>query len=121
MSASTHTPHELATALTRLNRRSKYGAETTIVEGRGFHSKREAARYQELRLLEQAGAITELVCQVRFRLTAHGKSICSFVADFVYYEGGQMVIEDAKGYRTPTYRLKKKLFEAEYRRPIREV
>jgi|SRR3990172_2726379 len=114
-------PQELAAGFRRLNRRSKYNSKTKTVEGRTFHSIREANRYQELRLMERAGAIRDLCCQVRFRLTAHGKPICVFVADFTYYEDGQLVVEDAKGFRTPTYRLKAKLFAAEYRREIREV
>ena len=40
--------------------------------------------------------------------------------DFVYREGGTLVFEDFKGYRTQLYRCKKRHFEAEYR-PIRET
>ena len=31
------------------------------------------------------------------------------MADFTYYENGEYVVEDCKGYRTDTYKLKKKL------------
>lgn len=35
---------------------------------------------------------------------------CEYVADFVYKDGhGRTVVEDAKGYRTDVYKLKKKL------------
>jgi len=115
------TPQELAVAFRRLNRRSKYGANRTTVLGQTFDSKREADRYLDLRLLERAGAITNLQRQVVFRLTAHGQPICHWIADFTYTEHGELVVEDAKGFRTPTYKLKKKLFEAEYKRVIREV
>ena len=36
---------------------SKYGNKKTIVDGIPFDSKKEAARYQELRLLDEAGEI----------------------------------------------------------------
>lgn len=41
-------------------KKSKYGAVKTEVDGIMFDSKREASRYQELRLLEQAGEIANL-------------------------------------------------------------
>lgn len=41
-------------------KKSKYGAVKTEVDGIKFDSKHEALRYQELRLLEQAGEITNL-------------------------------------------------------------
>jgi hypothetical protein len=47
-------------------KKSKYGAVKTEVDGIMFDSKREASRYQELRLLEQAGEITNLRLQVPF-------------------------------------------------------
>lgn len=47
-------------------KKSKYGAVKTEVDGIMFDSKREAKRYQELRLLEQAWEITNLRLQVPF-------------------------------------------------------
>jgi len=35
---------------------NKYGAKKTVVDNITFDSKKEAARYQELKLLEKAGA-----------------------------------------------------------------
>ncbi|WP_416330384.1 DUF1064 domain-containing protein, partial [[Clostridium] innocuum] len=58
---STQTPTEKP-------KKSKYGAVKTEVDGIMFDSKREASRYQELRLLEQAGEITNLRLQVPFEL-----------------------------------------------------
>ncbi|WP_416330616.1 DUF1064 domain-containing protein, partial [[Clostridium] innocuum] len=49
-------------------KKSKYGAVKTEVDGIKFDSKHEALRYQELRLLEQAGEITNLRLQVPFEL-----------------------------------------------------
>lgn len=98
--------------------KSKYHAAKTVVDGITFDSKREAKRYQELKLMERAGKIRGLRRQVRFELLpafdAGGKHYrpTSYVADFVYTDAksGKEVVEDCKGYRTDTYRLKAKMF-----------
>ena len=92
----------------------KYGNVATVVDGRRFASKKEAARYQALRVLETAGAITALECQPSYRLEAHGWLICRYLADFRYVVAGtgQMVVEDVKGVRTPAFVLKKRLMLA---------
>jgi len=42
-------------------------------------------------------------------------TIGSYRADFTYVnEDGQPIVEDVKGFRTPVYRLKKKLMRALY-------
>lgn len=97
---------------------SKYHATKTVIDGITFDSKREAKRYQELKLLERAGAIRDLKRQVRYELIpafdVGGKHYrpTSYVADFVYTDTatGAEVVEDCKGYRTDVYRLKAKLF-----------
>ena len=48
--------------------RPKYRAVPTVIDGIRFASKAEARRYGELRLLEQAGEIRDLVRQPRFAL-----------------------------------------------------
>lgn len=47
---------------------SKYNSKKTVVDGQKFDSKKEARRYQELLLLEKAGAIKNLSRQVKFVL-----------------------------------------------------
>lgn len=49
-------------------RRRKYGNTKITVDGIQFDSKREAARYQELKLLERAGVISFLQRQTKFQL-----------------------------------------------------
>lgn len=90
----------------------KYSAVPTTVDGIRFHSKGEAMRYQELRLLEQAGAISGLELQPKFKLEVNGVKIGDYVADFRYTEAGKVVTEDYKGMKTPVYNLKKKLMLA---------
>ena len=106
---------------------SKYGAKKVQVDGITFDSKKEASRYQVLKLMEQAGAIQNLELQKRFELIpsfkVDGKTIrgITYKADFCYYENGQYVVEDVKGYRTDVYKLKAKLFAYRYGFQIKEI
>jgi hypothetical protein len=95
---------------------SKYHNVKTVVDGISFSSKKEAARYQKLKLLEKAGEISGLQLQKRFSLEVSGTRVCTYVADFFYHEnnGFKIIIEDCKGFKTPVYRLKKKLMKACY-------
>ena len=42
-------------------KQNKYGNEKTVVDGITFASRKEASRWQELKMLEKAGEITGLV------------------------------------------------------------
>lgn len=107
--------------------RSKYHAKRTTVDGITFDSKREADRYLVLKSMEEDGAIEDLRRQVRYELMpafdVDGKHYrpVFYVADFVYMEDGEEVVEDVKGMRTDTYRLKSKLFARRYGKAIRET
>lgn len=59
--------------------------------------------------------------QVRFPLEVNGVLVCHYVADFVYVEAGRRVVEDAKGFRTPIYKLKRRLMLALHNVEIRET
>lgn len=104
-------------------RRGKYNARKTEVDGFVFDSRKEAARYQELKLLERAGEITNLVMQVRYPCVINGEAICSYIADFEYITTAddKLHTEDVKGFKTDVYKLKKKLVEALYKIKIEEV
>lgn len=102
--------------------RPKYGNRRVTIDGINFASVKEGTRYGQLKLLERAGAIQNLQLQPRFLLMVAGKKICTYVGDFQYLEkDGGVVVEDAKGFKTPEYKLKAKLFEAVVGFPIREV
>src|SRR5262249_2252726 len=105
----------------RTMRRSKYANEATTVHGVRFDSRREARRWLELKLLEGAGLISELRRQVRFELVVNELPVCAYVADFVYREDEEVVVEDAKGMRTREYRIKARLMRACHGIVIREV
>lgn len=102
-----------------MSRQGKYGvaskAERTSREGVVFDSKGELARWEELRLLERSGEVSELRRQVEYPLVVGGVKIGSYVADFTYLDHrGRHIVEDFKGVRTPVYRLKAGLVLALY-------
>ena len=106
---------------------SKYHSKKIEVDGMTFDSRKEYRRWCELSLLERAGKITDLQRQIEYVLIPtqyephtvgkngalkRGKVIereCSYRADFVYYENGNLVVEDVKGFKTADYKIKKKL------------
>jgi hypothetical protein len=102
---------------------NKYRNVRTVVDGKNFASRREANRYTELKLLERGNLISNLETQVRFALNVNGLLISHYVADFKYFDKGKKawVIEDAKGFATDVYKLKKKLVRALYGIEIVEV
>lgn len=103
-------------------RPSKYRNRKTEVDGILFDSKREAARYAELKMLERAGEIRGLELQPVFPVAVNGQKICKYIADFRYTDrAGREVVEDAKGVKTDVYRLKKKLVRALFGIEIEEV
>lgn len=102
---------------------SKYHSKITMVGDKKFHSHKEADRFVELTLMEKAKAIQDLKTQVSFPLikkSSYGREI-KYIADFVYYENGVMVVEDTKGFRTDVYRLKKRMMAELYGIEIKET
>lgn len=105
-------------------RNNKYGVaakEDRTVDGIVFASKKEATRYGELKLLQDAGKIFNLALQPKWKIVINEVHVCSYIGDFRYLENGQLIIEDAKGVATPVYRLKKKLMKAVHGILIKEV
>lgn len=112
--------------LTRM--RSKYGNRKTTHNGVTYDSRKEAKRGSELLLLERAGAIQNLRRQVRYELIPSqridGKVVerpIHYIADFVYEEDGETVVEDTKGYKTADYIIKRKLMLWRHGIRIKEV
>lgn len=125
-----------------MKKTNKYHAQKCVVNGIEFDSRKEGRRYQELLLLERAGAIQNLKLQVKYvlipaqyetyerygkrgqRLT-DGKRLlekeCSYVADFVYEENGKAVVEDTKGFKTKDFIIKRKLLLWVHKIRIKEV
>ena len=103
---------------------TKYKAKKTIVDGITFDSMKESKRYVQLKELEKSGKITDLQLQVKYILfdkSKYGRKL-SYIADFVYLnDKNEEVIEDVKGFKTPVYRLKKRVFEEKYHKVINEI
>lgn len=94
---------------------SKYRNTPTVIDGIRFDSKAESRRYLELELLQRGHAIRDLKRQVVFVLTGkNGAAICRYKADFMYQEADKIVVEDVKGFETPAFKLKHKLFNDNY-------
>lgn len=92
---------------------SKYGNVRTELDGIRFDSKAEAERYAFLKLMQKIGEVSDLEIQPGFRLEVNGKLICTYKGDFAYRDKqGRFVVEDVKGFRTPAFNLKAKLFRA---------
>lgn len=86
------------------NGKSLYSNVRCQLDGINFDSLAEMGRYSELRLLERAGAISNLLpCpnqpkKERFAL-AGGRKPPMYTPDFTYIENGRRVAEDVKGQR----------------------
>ena len=112
---------------------NKYKNEKVVVpvgDGlvREFDSKFEAQRYQELAYLEKANVITNLRCQVKYALIPSQKRpdgtterAVNYIADFVYSDGKNVIVEDTKGVKTPEYVIKRKLMLQKYGIAVKEI
>ena len=114
-------PH-LAEKVGKAPSASKYHNAQAEAENLTFQSGREAAGVQILILLEkQHKGVYGLRLQVSFPLPGG----ISYRADAVYLtvKDGILspVVVDFKGFATPEYKLKKKLFKATYGLDIEEV
>ena len=101
----------------KFKKSSKFGAKKTVVDGITFDSKWESERYGQLKAMERGGIVTDLELQVKYDIVINDIKICKYIADFVYKEespDGEIreIVEDAKGFETPEFKLKKKLMKA---------
>jgi len=93
---------------------SKYRNAQAEAHGMRFDSGKEAAGVSNLILLEKQRKVFALRLQVRFPLA--GNTI--YVADAVYLtlgeNGLEIVVWDSKGFETPIWKIKRKLFKERY-------
>ena len=87
---------------------NKYGSKKVESNGRSFDSKLERAVFEELNLLEKAGNISELKCQVSVYLT---EARILFKPDFSFIRDGELIFLEVKGFETPVWRIKRRLWE----------
>lgn len=100
----------------------------TYTDGTEFASRMEMERWDYLLKLQLAGEIKNLrkqvpfVLQEKFTHPYYGIiNSLTYVADFVYENiafrkglNGAEIVEDSKGFRTPEYKIKRKLFLKKY-------
>lgn len=108
---------------TKVAKRPKYGNRKVTVDGIKFDSKREADRWLVLRDRERKGEIAKLERQVRIPLMGRDGPILTptgrqavYVADFTYVDwalDGAKITEDAKGFETPEFKLKRAILKAQ--------
>jgi hypothetical protein len=96
-------------------KKAKYRNKKIKRDGILFDSTKEADRYSTLKLLN-GGMITDLQCQVVFKLIVNEQMIATYIADFVYKDTSTktVIVEDVKSEITrklPVYRIKKKLLK----------
>jgi len=108
---------------------SKFRNVKVVVDGIKFDSKAEYHRYTVLSLLQRSKVITKLQLQVKYLLTPiltkdDGKRerATHYVADFVYWEDGKLVVEDVKGGKsTPEFIIKRKLMLEKHGITVKEI
>lgn len=100
---------QAAVADARKNPGNKYGAKQTRSDilDRVFHSDAERRYGQHLHARQQAGEIEGLRFQVRVQLAVGGPMI----VDFFFYEDGEPVWNEFKGFATPKWREQRRRWE----------
>ena len=112
---------------------NKFNAKKIKIQGETFDSMAEAKRWRDLQWLQRGGVIKGLQRQVVYQLLPAQydenhkvvEMAVTYVADFVYHENGELVVEDVKGYKKGAayalFTLKRKLMLYFYGIRIKEV
>ena len=106
---------------------NKYNAKKVTIDGITFASKSEGRYYQHLLGLMESGVVESFEMQKVFTLLdrfAHPHTgiivrAVTYRADFeVYYTDGRVEVVDIKGFMTPEFRIKAKMFMFRYQVPL---
>lgn len=100
-----------------LRRRNKFGAHSVVYKGRRYASQAEADHAATLRMLRHAAdsheRVTIIVCQPTLILQDEPR--ITYRPDFkVTFADGRTEYHEVKGFETPEWKLKEKLFRARY-------
>jgi hypothetical protein len=97
---------------------SKYHAIATEADGIRFQSKKEAKYFRELQARVHLGEVAYFLRQVPFWL----KGGVTYRVDFMeVLKEGSIRYVDVKGFKTQTYKIKRRIVEASYPVKIIEV
>jgi len=118
--------------------KSKYHNEIVEVDGIRYDSKHEMLRHNFLKMMEQAGEISNLRYHVKYTLFPKGTVDIRrlpdgreielkrydkehwYEADFVYVnKKGEEIVEDFKGYETHEFKEKRTMFKILYGKDIK--
>lgn len=98
--------------------RTKYNAKTCQYNGSIYHSRLErdyAVKLDTCRKARGRDRVMNWERQVKVALDVNGKHIANYYIDFVVdYQDGRTEWVEVKGFRTPEWQLKAKLFKALY-------
>ena len=96
----------------------KFGAKRTELDGIKFASKKEAKVYHDLDLRKRAGDVLFFLRQVPLHLPGGVRYVCDFVT---FDKDGSVHFIDAKGFKTESYKAKKRMVEALFPIQIEEL
>lgn len=89
----------------------KFRAKPTTFQGRKYASKLEASYAQTLEMNKKGGHLLFYLEQVPFSLPGG----ITYRADFMeFWSNGEVVVTEVKGFETPEWKMKHKLFEETY-------
>lgn len=114
--------------INKKTRQSKYNNKKVVLNDISFDSYMESRYYLYLIELQKHGVVKDIQLQVPFVIqdafVMDGKKhqAITYVADFVVvYADGREEVVDVKGKVTQTFRNKRKMFIARYKRDIKCV
>ena len=98
------------------NKRHKYGAVKTAIDGIEFDSKAEALYYQLHKHDKGMKMQEKFVLMDKFKLNGKAYREIAYKPDFTFYDenGNLNKVVDVKGVLTPEFKIKSKLFANRY-------
>lgn len=94
---------------------NKYSAKRQFYNGNTYHSKMEAGYAESLDLRKMAKDIKDWKRQVKISLDVNGHHISNYFVDFmIEHNDGSIEYVEVKGFETPEWVMKWRLFEALY-------
>ena len=96
--------------------KNKYNAHKSEYKGMKFDSSFELDCWRHLEQFESEGKIKDLNRQVKFELLPANSvyRALNYVSDFTFYVGDEYIVADAKGFITPEFKIKQKIFYNKY-------
>ena len=94
-------------------RTSKHRNIPVIIDGVRFDSKGEAARFQQLKLIELSGQISRLELKPKYEFMHNGQKFQTYTPDFQYFDETtkKTIVEDYKGHMKSEDRRIKKMMK----------